>query len=274
MATLLLLRAVMRSVPLRQAAAEIEPCAIASWPAREVLRWGGWILRFADGFTHRANSVATLDFDGVEVEGQIGIVEAEYLRRGLSPMFQITPATQPTALESLLLARGYERRAETCVCLAAPAAVSERLPRPGDVRRTSAPDTAWSALVMGEARSEGDGRERMDILSRIDLPLVCAASFDQGVVVAVGTGTLCDGRVGINLMRTAGAHRRKGHAQRVLASIADWAMAQGASTLYLGVESDNAPARVLYTRAGFETVYSYRYLRHAADDHERVTNLT
>lgn len=62
-------------------------------------------------------------------------------------------------------------------------------------------------------------------------------------------------------MRTRPEHRRKGYAARILASIATWGRAQGASRIFLQVEDDNAPARALYARAGFEDAYPYRFMR-------------
>ena len=39
----------------------LEPPSLLTWPAREVQPLSGWTLRFNDGLSHRANSVATLD---------------------------------------------------------------------------------------------------------------------------------------------------------------------------------------------------------------------
>jgi len=45
----------------------------------------------------------------------------------------------------------------------------------------------------------------------------------------------------------------------VLNSLAEWGIAQGAKKIYLQVESDNEPAKRLYSRVGFESLYSYQY---------------
>src|SRR5262249_14672640 len=104
------------------------------------------------------------------------------------------------------------------------------------------------------------GAERLEILSRVGAPLACITAFAGGEAVSCGTATNVGGYVGVNLMRTAIAHRRKGYARRVLATIADWARDQGAHTVYLGVEAANIGAIALYESAGFKTGYTYRYL--------------
>jgi ribosomal protein S18 acetylase RimI-like enzyme len=45
----------------------------------------------------------------------------------------------------------------------------------------------------------------------------------------------------------------------VLAALAGWAGAHGASRMYLQVERDNMPARRLYERAGFREICGYHY---------------
>jgi GNAT superfamily N-acetyltransferase len=101
----------------------------------------------------------------------------------------------------------------------------------------------------------------MEILARIAVERICVTLEERGHAVACGMGALIDGHVGINMMRTTPAARRKGHARRVLGTIAEWACNKGASRLYLGVEQANAPAIALYRGAGFEPGYSYRYFR-------------
>ena len=53
--------------------------------------------------------------------------------------------------------------------------------------------------------------------------------------------------------------RRQGAATTILHALAGWSKEQGASQLYLQVMDENKPARRLYARAGFDTVYHYHY---------------
>jgi GNAT superfamily N-acetyltransferase len=245
--------------------AELEVCTVDSWPAREVLELDGWLLRFTRGFTHRANSVATSRFTGGDPDARIDAVEIEYRRRGLAPMFQVTPATAPASLQARLGLRGYRDRARSSVCIAPVQALA--LPPDGpsaggvaaEVRLRPSPDDDFERLILATSKSDDDGRERLDILGRIREPLACVVVRAGDVDVAAGTGVLSKPWVGINMMRTQAAHRRRGYARRVLAAIAGWAAAQGASAAYLGVECDNAPARSLYAKAGFTPLYDYQY---------------
>jgi GNAT superfamily N-acetyltransferase len=242
-------------------AEEIEPYAVASWPARQTQLLNGWLLRFTNGFTHRGNSVATLQFAGTNVGAAIDDVEREYRRRSLPPMFQVASAVAPTRLADVLSTRGYEVVTPTFVRAATPAEMLVRLPEAVDVAIAPEPGVEFSSLVIEGSRSEGDGAERMEILSRVTAERACVTAFANGRAVACGTATLVGGHVGINLMRTTVAQRRRGYAQRILAAIARWAHDKDAVRVYLGVEMANSTALALYVRAGFAPAYAYRYYR-------------
>lgn len=238
---------------------ELEEAGVQAWPARETMPVAGWLLRFTDGYTHRGNSVATHRFDGGSCEDVVAIAQSEYAARALPTMFQISPATAPADLEPILRRRGYRIVTPTLTCTASSMVARASLPEPREVRLGGEPDDDFAQLILTGSRSEADGRERLDILSRIELPHVCVTACDKGQAVACGTGTLVSGWVSINLMRTDAAHRRAGHGQRVLSAITRWAENKGVSRLYLNVEEANHGARALYARAGFETAYEYRY---------------
>src|SRR6185295_5999919 len=97
---------------VNELARELEPIAAAVWPARETIALDGWLLRFSDGYSSRANSVSTLSFDGV-LAPAIASVEAAYRTRGLAPQFQISPASRPVGLEQTLIERGYHHKTPT-----------------------------------------------------------------------------------------------------------------------------------------------------------------
>lgn len=242
----------------RRIAAIIEPCALASWPARENLRDKGWVLRFTNGYSHRGSSVAVLDDDATNLAARIDAAERAYMQHGLVPQFQLTPLAPPV-LKEALLGRGYTAISPTMVC----AADVETVCAPGvDIGRVDmlqSANAAFDRLVVSGSHSKDDGDERLEILNRLAHPHIRAQAFDNGLPVACGVAVNVQGSAGIYVMRTAATYRRRGHASRVLAALARWAKMQGAILLYLQVEENNAPARTLYARAGFRDAYPYRY---------------
>ena len=239
----------------------IEPAAVASWPAREKIEADGWLLRFTDGYSQRANSVATHRFSGGDLDTAIEAAEKEYRARNLAPLFQITPVSQPAGLEAALQTRGYEMLSPAFVMRAQTGAVRV-LDAPGvKAALVETENRAFTRLVVAGSHSPEDGAERMFLLSRIALPHACLLAFDGDMPVACGVCVIANGLGGIYLMRTDAAWRRRGYGKAVLKVLAQWASNAGAAALYLQAEDANAPARALYARMGFAEAYSYRFWR-------------
>jgi GNAT superfamily N-acetyltransferase len=157
-----------------------------------------------------------------------------------------------------LIDRGYVVEAPSRMMFADP----DRIEGSGKAVVLSCETSAgFKALVLSGSNSYSDGLERLEIISRVDAPRVFATIGVEGEAVACGFCALMNGWAGINLMRTHPAHRRKGFASEIVASLARWAHDEGASGLYLQVEDTNPGARALYAKAGFEEAYSYRYYR-------------
>ena len=95
--------------------AALEDICERAWPPVERIEREGVVLRFADGFTRRANS-ARCDGPAADLERLVALVEDEYRRRG-STGFRITPLT-PGGVEPLLRKRGYFADAEAVVMVA------------------------------------------------------------------------------------------------------------------------------------------------------------
>jgi GNAT superfamily N-acetyltransferase len=68
-----------------------------------------------------------------------------------------------------------------------------------------------------------------------------------------------DGRLGVTAV-TDERHRPRGLATAVMAALRGWA-GHGATSVYLQVVADNAPALALYRRAGFIEHHRYHHRR-------------
>ena len=66
--------------------------------------------------------------------------------------------------------------------------------------------------------------------------------------------------LGLHELHVAPDHRRQGLAMAVLHELLEWGAEQGATTAWLHVETDNAPAIALYESLGFVTHHTCRYL--------------
>ncbi|GAK41770.1 N-acetyltransferase GCN5 [Paenibacillus sp. TCA20] len=80
----------------------IEELSLNHWPSLSTLLYGGWLLRFANGFTKRANSIHPLYHSTGETLHKITECEKLYAANGLPAVFKITPFIHPAELDSTL----------------------------------------------------------------------------------------------------------------------------------------------------------------------------
>jgi N-acetylglutamate synthase len=246
---------------------QVEERAAHAWPAAVVQRVDGWWLRFNRGVTRRANSVWPHQAEGrMSLSEKLERVEEFYAECGLPVRYQMCPACQPSQLDSVLEARGYWVDAPVQVQTAPLPTVLDRLSSSlaETVTISATLEEAWfSAYCRAEDASEHGPHGRRDILQRIALPTGYAMLRLEGRPAAVGLGVLEQGWIGVYCMATHPEYRRRGAAAAVLRSLASWGQRLGATRTYLQVTEPNVPARTLYERAGFQTLYGY-YYREAA----------
>lgn len=88
----------------------IEELSLSAWPCLQQILDDGWILRFADGYTKRANSVNPIYMGTQNVQEKIKRCEQIYLKKNLKPIFRITPLAHPENLDELLANEGFHKK--------------------------------------------------------------------------------------------------------------------------------------------------------------------
>lgn len=231
--------------------AELEAVASRAWPATETAALGGWTLRFAGGFTRRANSVLAGGDPGLPLDEALERVVRWYGARGATPYVQL-PDSSPYAAR--LDARGWVREADTVVRVA-PLAPLTRLPRPArEVALSRTPDEAWLAAY-----------HRTGELARAALAVVSGGPsvWFAATPGAIGRAVVEGPWVLFGAVEVAPERRRQGLATAVMGALARRAADEGATAAYLQVEADNGAARALYDRLGFTDHHGYHYRRPA-----------
>ena len=273
----------------------LEEAAANAWPALHQVFLDGWLLRFAKGFTKRANSVTPLYPSSQGIEGKVRHCENLYARERLRSIFRLRPTEEQGALDGYLQARGYRQVGPSLVLTAGlppsagkplganlglPSASQPTLAGPQNPmegrRAISGPDAvavrAPSAhcfmLTQGEwlqchAALTGASRKftRLHgaILNAVRTDCAYAALRDGERTLACGLGVVESGLLGLFDIVTHPRHRRRGWGEELVRSLMHWGRMQGATTAYLQVAADNEAAKALYAKLGFQEQYPYWY---------------
>lgn len=237
----------------RSLALQVEEAYLNAWPALRQVLLDGWLLRFSDGLTRRANSVNPISPGSNDLQEKVALCERLYRAQGLPTIFRLPAIIEPD-LDSVLERRGYHAEGETCVFfLDLNTYASDRNV---GVELLSRPSAEWlSALARCQRQSEQQQSTYRRIIETIAVPLVCAASRSDGTLSSVAYGAIHNGFVCLESVATDAEHRRRGLAQRTISAIFSWAILQQ-------VEAANSPAVALYRGIGFATeLYRYHYRR-------------
>ena len=171
-----------------------------------------------------------------------------------------TPMPLAAPVNAALVARGWTARPLTLVQTAAvPALVADAAARRDlpPVELADTPTDAWYAMV-------ADHKGALPPVARQLLTGVADVVFasvrdEDGGLLAIGRGAVTgpDRWLGVSLVQTAPAARRRGLGQHLVRAVAGWATQRGATRAYLQVEERNTGASALYQGLGFRTHHTY-----------------
>jgi ribosomal protein S18 acetylase RimI-like enzyme len=239
----------------------IEHATLDTWPPREMAQHQGWRLCAASGVTGRVNACWPIEWRGESIDAAIDTVEAWYRARAMAPRFKLTDgAFAPADLTTHLARRRYASTMHTLI-MTRPLAPSADT-KYGVSLSPEMPPLFDQALR--ESTSAADElEERRAIAGRAPQPRAFAVRADGPRPLAVGMSACAGPLAGLFLMRTVPDARRQGHALHVARALLAWAARNGASTMFLQVDADNAPAIALYEREGFTALTRYCFWRPA-----------
>jgi GNAT superfamily N-acetyltransferase len=236
----------------------LEEVAMNAWPALQQMLFDGWILRFAQGYTKRANSVNPLFESRLDVVDKIVVCERLFAAKGLPTVFRLTPFASPLQLDEVLAQRGYGVIDQTLVMhLDLQHAHVQDTPRV-TVRAEALHD--WLAIFCRLSEEPpAQHHTHAAMLDLIPATRLLASLSEAGTVVACGMGVLEQDYFGLFSLVTAPQQRNRGHGTRLVVGMLQWAKDHGATQAYLQVVQRNTPARHVYTKVGFQEAYRYWY---------------
>jgi ribosomal protein S18 acetylase RimI-like enzyme len=223
----------------RVSARDAELHTLALWPGLETRPLGEWVLRTDPAPTgrllKRANSCLALGSPGRPLAEAVEEVLAFYAARGRAPMMQVEAGAE---VEAALRAGGWVPLGR------------------GEASFRAAPLSRLHRLL----RSRGAGSAAPEATRVGENAAAVALHGADGTRVAAGSAVLDGEWLAVHGLTVDERHRRRGLATAVMAGLVEWGAEQGARTVWLHVETDNAPALALYERLGFSEHHVVRYL--------------
>lgn len=235
-----------------------EEISLNAWPALHTLYYDGWIARFANGVTKRANSVHMMYESTLETESKIKHCEKLYTRQNLPVCFKITEIACPSNIDTILDNHGYRHEFDVSV-------QTMDLKNSGIINDNNSiivekSDDKWldNYIKMNEVHPS-----KRPVLQKIIDNILCDKCLltyrVNGIPVGCGLGVVEDRFIGLYDIVIDKNFRNRGWGKIMIENIMGWGISKGAEMSYLQVLTDNAPALRLYEKVGFKEEYKYWY---------------
>ncbi|WP_315831613.1 GNAT family N-acetyltransferase [Bradyrhizobium prioriisuperbiae] len=237
-----------------------EHACLNAWPALSNVFHDGWVARFADGLTRRANSINPLH-GGAEMDGAILQFFENLFRAQDLPLIIRLPSLLDPAIDRQLEQLGYAAEGESRTIYGG---IDELLMQ-GDpaARIQSEADESWLKLIHAmQGRTPAQSEIYEDIIQSIALPAAFASLRENGEVVAMAYAVLDGDLLCCESVVTSARQRGKGYGRRLMAALFHWAKLNQATGACLQVESHNTGGLALYRSLGMTTeLHRYHYRR-------------
>lgn len=238
----------------------LEQLSFHTHPALWTEEYDGWLLRFANGYTKRANSVNIVRDSTLKYEEKIKYCESRFREQNLPTVFKLT--TMSERLDIMLEEQKYHIEDMTNVMSV-------------DLRNkdyTEIEDKNISVVIektmtdqwyYNFAKFKQVSQEELQMIkqikSKIKEMVFCTTVYLNQNAVACGLGVLEDGHIGLLDIVVQEEYRGNGLGKVLCESILKSGKEAGATVGYLQVVDSNERAKRLYKSLGFEYEYSYWY---------------
>lgn len=240
---------------------KMEEISLNALPALKTMYVGGWILRFSEGLTKRANSVHPIyESADTQLDDKIATSEALYLQENECVIFKIYDESKFAKLDAHLIKRGYRKDAHVSVQVALLTALVVEAVQDVKLVMYESFEAEW--LTAFSQFSDINKADQVTLQKMLELVIPRKGYFllineDNLEVLACGLGVLEGEYLGLFDIVTNPAYRKKGFGEQLVREMLNWGRLSGSKYSYLQVLTDNKPARALYEKLGFSESYTY-----------------
>jgi GNAT superfamily N-acetyltransferase len=234
-----------------------EELSFNAHPALQTHFYDGWVLRFANGYSNRANSISPLYPSAFDLDEKITECEKCYFAQGLPAVFKLTDASDPY-IDKTLDEKGYSIVTPTYVM---DMSLEDNDFSSHDCVMTSYADDEWLNAYFSFSNYTDKIKitTAKQMLANVKNTMICGRIVKDNVSVACGSAVIERGYMGLLNIVVDESQRGKGYGKEICESLLAAAKRLGSHTAYLQVIQNNHTAVNLDIQLGYKIIYSYWY---------------
>ena len=236
----------------------IEELSMNAWPAIKTVLYDGWVIRLANGYSNRANSINPIYPSKISLGKKLAYCEELFQRHNLLTTYKLTDCEEHKAIDRKLERMKYQKIHETSiqVCNIQPSIKDTK----HDVVVSDVFNDQWIKSVVNFNKIEKKHILTFKtILSNIAVEKIVVHKEAAGKIIGCGYCTIENNYAGVFDIVVNEKFRGKGYGREIVETILSEAAKRGAKKSYLQVMLNNPAALHLYEKLGYREIYQYWY---------------
>ncbi|MBO8161968.1 MAG: GNAT family N-acetyltransferase [Thermosipho sp. (in: Bacteria)] len=239
---------------------KIEELSMNALPALSTVFVNGWILRFSNGYSKRANSVNPIYACSIDIKKNIEICDEMFKKNQLNTVFKLTEKEDDYEIDEILNKKGYTHEAKTNIMIKniTEFQITEQDKENVVIYNELRKDWLEAFIHMNNISSQ-HALTLQKMLQSIIPETYYGCIIENGKIIAVGLGVAERGYVGMYDICVDPEKRRRGLGTKIMKNLMYEASGKGHTYSYLQVVDTNEGAKKLYKKLGYKKLYSYWY---------------
>lgn len=237
----------------------IEEMTMNAWPSIQTMVFDGWIIRMANGYTKRANSINPIYSFENSINEKIKFCENMYRKNNLPVIFKIIQCDELKKIDQILDSLHYEKIDLTSVQIHSNIKQINKIQKGIVVNDYFSND--WKHCFY-----DCNGIKDLDLIKTIEIMLenikldvIAVHKKENGQCIGCGYGVIEKDFVGLFDIIVHKEYRNKGYGKEIVETILSKANENGIEKAHLSVVDNNVFAKKLYGNIGFNEIYKYWY---------------
>ncbi len=230
-----------------------------AWPSLQTILLDGWIIRMADGYTKRANSINPIYSFEKNLDEKMRYCETIFRKNSLPVIYKIVDCEEQKIIDQKLERAGYEKIDATSV------QVCKNIQEVHSYKEALVIDKKFTEnwihcfYQCSNIKDKKTMENIENMLRNIRHDIVSVYKTENGMFAGCGYGVIEKGFVGLFDIIVKEEYRKKGYGTDIVKTILSEAKEHGAKNAYLAVVNDNIAAKSIYEKIGFKETYTYWY---------------
>lgn len=240
----------------------LEEISMNSWPSLKNEVYDGWVLRYSNGYTKRANSVIPLYKSSLPIIEKIEMCREKYCSMNLPLIFKITELNND--IEDVLDNYNFKIIDISIVKTININNIQNQIDK--NIITSNKLNDKWTNAYFQFSNLQEKEKQltSIEILNRIPGSLITSLMKMHQKVLGVGLGIINSNYLGLFDIIVDEKYRRNGYGKDIVLSLLAEAKRRKINSAYLQVIENNVAANSLYDKIGFKDVYRYWYRKEEA----------